>query len=65
MSNTVRKTALDRKMDRLLALEEQGKLKTNLTSRAFRKIAANKLAVLGLLIFIITSSVLTPKTMKR
>lgn len=53
MSNTIRKTALDRKMDRLLALEEQGQLKTNLKSRAFRKILANKLAVLGVVLFVI------------
>ena len=44
--------ALQRKMDRLLLLEEQGKLKSSNVSRSLRKLAANPLAVLGLVLFL-------------
>ena len=48
-----RKTALDRKMDKIKALEESGKLSTALTSRTMRKILSNKLAVLGTVVFVL------------
>ena len=47
ISKGIRKTALDRKMDRIRALEESGKLGTKLTNRTLRKLLANKLAVFG------------------
>lgn len=53
MKNTIRKTGLDKKMDRLLQLEEAGKLKTTMKSRSLRKISANKLALVGGGLFII------------
>lgn len=45
--------ALNRKMDRLLLLEEQGRLSGNTTNRTLRKIAANPLAIIGLVLFLI------------
>ena len=45
--------ALNRKMDRLLLLEEQGRLSGNTTNRTLRKIAANPLAITGLVLFLI------------
>ncbi len=45
--------ALNRKMDRLLLLEEQGRLSGNPTNRTLRKIAANPLAIIGLVLFLI------------
>ena len=45
MKNKIRKTALERRMDRIRALEESGRLATKLTSRTARKILSNKLAV--------------------
>ena len=43
--------ALDRKMDRILAREEAGRVKTGIKNRALRKIFANKLSVAGFIIF--------------
>jgi peptide/nickel transport system permease protein len=40
-------------MDRLLLLEEQGRLSGNPTNRTLRKIAANPLAIIGLVLFLI------------
>lgn len=40
-------------MDRLLLLEEQGRLSGNTTNRTLRKIAANPLAIIGLVLFLI------------
>ncbi|MGD9927778.1 MAG: ABC transporter permease [Sphaerochaeta sp.] len=45
--------ALQRKMDRLLLLEEQGKLSSSNTSRTLRKLSANPLAIIGLVLFIL------------
>lgn len=53
MKNKIRKTALERRMDRIRALEESGRLSTRLTSRTARKILSNKLAVLGAALFLI------------
>lgn len=49
----MRKTALDRKMDKIKALEESGRLATKLTSRTLRKILSNKLAVFGAVLFVL------------
>lgn len=49
----MKKTALDRKMDRIKALEESGKLNSRLTNRTLRKILSNKLAVFGALMFVV------------
>ena len=52
MTNTkVKRTALDRQMDKIRDMEESGKLTTNLSNRALRKLSANKLAVLGIVLF--------------
>ena len=51
MSNTMKKTALDRKLDKIRAAEESGKLGTKLTNRTLRKLTSNKLAVIGVLLF--------------
>ena len=53
MTNEKRRTALDRKMDRIKVLEEQGRLGTKLTNRTLRKIMANKLAVFGAVLFVV------------
>lgn len=53
MSNKMKRTALDRKMDRIRALEESGKLATKLSSRTLRKIMANKLAIFGAVMFVV------------
>lgn len=49
----IRKTALDRRMDRIRSLEESGKLATKLTNRTLRKVLSNKLAVLGAILFVV------------
>lgn len=52
MTNTkVERTALDRQMDKIRDMEESGKLTTKLSNRALRKLSANKLAVLGIVLF--------------
>ena len=48
-----RKTALDRKMDKIKALEESGRNATKLTNRTLRKILSNKLAILGAVLFVV------------
>ena len=48
----VKKTALDRKLDKIRAAEESGKLGTKLTNRTLRKLTSNKLAVIGILLFV-------------
>ena len=54
MTNTkMKKTALDRKLDKIRAAEESGKLGTKLTNRTLRKLTSNKLAVIGTLLFVI------------
>ncbi|MFI3257888.1 MAG: hypothetical protein R3Y36_06290, partial [Spirochaetales bacterium] len=45
--------SLQKKMDKLLKAEEAGLLKSTTKSRFLRKLLANKLAVLGLAIFLI------------
>lgn len=45
--------SLDKKMNQLLRLENEGKLKTKLGNRALRKITANKLALIGFIILIV------------
>ena len=52
MSNNMKKTALDRKLDKIRAAEESGKLGTKLTNRTLRKLTSNKLAVIGVLLFV-------------
>lgn len=52
MSNNMKKTALDRKLDKIRAAEESGKLGTKLTNRTLRKLTSNKLAVIGVLLFL-------------
>lgn len=52
MKNT-KKTALDRKMDKIRAAEESGKLDTKLTNRTLRKLTSNKLAVFGAILFVV------------
>ena len=49
----IKKTALDRKMDRIRELEESGKLATRLTNRTLRKILSNRLAVFGAVLFVV------------
>ncbi len=51
MSNKIKKTALDRKLDKIRAAEESGKLGTRLQNRTLRKLTSNKLAVFGVLLF--------------
>ena len=53
MSNKMKKTALDRKLDKIRAAEESGKLGTKLTNRTLRKLTSNKLAVIGVLLFLV------------
>ena len=53
MTDVKRRTALDRKMDKIRALEESGRNATKLTSRTLRKILSNKLAVLGAVMFVV------------
>ena len=52
-NNKVKKTALDRKLDKIRAAEESGKLGTKLTNRTLRKLTSNKLAVIGILLFVV------------
>ena len=47
-----KKTSLDRKLDKIRAAEESGKLGTKLTNRTLRKLTANKLAVTGVILFV-------------
>jgi len=47
----VASTALDRQFDRIRDLEEAGKLRTKVGSRALRKLLNNRLAVVGLVLF--------------
>ncbi len=56
------KSALDRKFDKILALEEAGLLGNQKGNRALRKLFANRLAMLGLLVFllILGSAVFAP-----
>ncbi len=51
MSNKMKKTALDRKLDKIRAAEESGHLGTKLQSRTLRKLTSNKLAVFGVILF--------------
>lgn len=46
-------SALEKKMDRILAQEESGRPKKRLKSRVLRKMLANKLSIAGLIIFIV------------
>lgn len=52
-NNTVKRTALDRKLDKIRAAEESGRLGTKLTNRTLRKLTSNKLAVFGVALFAI------------
>jgi len=52
-NTTMKKTALDRKLDKIRAAEESGKLGTKLTNRTLRKLTSNKLAVIGVLLFVV------------
>lgn len=53
MTNTkVKRTALDRKLDKIRKAEESGKLGTKLTNRTLRKLTSNKLAVFGVILFV-------------
>ena len=51
LTNTRKRTRLDRKFDRLRDAEEAGKLGKSKTSRAVRKMLENRLAVIGLGVF--------------
>lgn len=51
--STYKKSALDRKMDRLLVLDQQRRGQSKQKNRALRKILANRLAVLGVVLFVI------------
>ena len=55
-------TSLDKKFDRIRALEEAGKLSSSSGSRALRKLLSNKLAVVGVVIFllILLSAIFAP-----
>ena len=54
MTNTkVKRTALDRKLDKIRQAEESGKLGTKLTNRTLRKLTSNKLAVFGVILFVV------------
>ena len=54
MTNTkVKRTALDRQIDKIRDMEESGKLSTRLTNRTLRKLTSNKLAVLGVVMFFV------------
>lgn len=55
-------TAMDRDFDRIRTLEESGKLRAKAGSRALRKLLANRLAVLGLILFsvIMLASIFAP-----
>lgn len=54
MTNTrVKRTALDRQMDKIRDLEDSGKLSSKMTNRTLRKLTANKLAVLGVVMFLV------------
>ena len=54
MTNTkVKKTSLDRKMDKIRAAEESGKLSGKMTNRTLRKLTSNKLAVFGVILFVV------------
>ncbi len=59
---TRRKSRRDRKMDRILAAEEAGLLKPQSGNRALKKMLANRLSAIGLVIFalIVLSSILAP-----
>jgi len=58
----VTSTAMDRDFDRIRTLEESGKLRAKAGSRALRKLLANRLAVLGLILFsvIMLASIFAP-----
>ena len=47
------KHSLDRKMDRILERENSGRIKKGIRNRALRKLFANKLSVLGFIIFFV------------
>ena len=47
------KHSLDRKMDRILERENSGRIKKRIRNRALRKLFANRLSVLGFIIFIV------------
>jgi peptide/nickel transport system permease protein len=53
MKNTKKKTALDRKMDKIKAREEMHQTKANYTSRTWRKFISNRLTVVGLVLFVV------------
>lgn len=53
MTNTKKRTRLDRKFDKLLAAEEAGKLGKSKMNRSLRKMLENRLAVIGAVIFLI------------
>ncbi|MDO4547162.1 MAG: ABC transporter permease [Clostridia bacterium] len=53
MNKAIKKTALDRKMDKIRRLEESGRRSSRFTNRSLRKIMANKLAVFGTLLFLL------------
>ena len=52
-NTTMKKTALDRKLDKIKAAEEQGLLGKKHTNRTLRKLTSNKLAVCGAILFLV------------
>ena len=52
-NTTMKKTALDRKMDKIKAAEERGLLRKKHTHRTLRKLNSDKLAVCGAILFLV------------
>lgn len=62
MTQTKKRSRFDRRLDKIRTQEEAGLLKNKTSNRALRKLWNNKLAVIGLVIFLIIllSSILAP-----
>lgn len=52
-NTTMKKTALDRKLDKIRAAEESGLLGKKMANRTLRKLTSNKLAVCGMILFLL------------
>ncbi len=62
MTNTKKRTRLDKKFDKIRAAEEAGKLGQRKMNRSLRKLLENRLAIVGLVIFcvIVLACILAP-----
>lgn len=62
MTNSKKRTRLDKKFDKIRAAEEAGKLGKSKMSRSLRKLLENRLAIVGLVIFaiIVLACILAP-----